>query len=211
MHAQRIALGLIVAAGFAQGGCSTVSKHPETLSRGSETVSKRPEPVTSATEIVYSGGRATQDFSVPLTNVGTAVTEAMADLKMTAIQPGRDGVVYKIQAKTEDNRTVMVTLRPHQMQTRVGCRVGLFGDEPLAKSLLERTGIRLGILPPARDSRACAELARLQPVLRQVGRARRGDAQRRRGSTLSRSGRTVIMSPTGFPDHVRCPIVVGQF
>ena len=45
-----------------------------------------------------------QDFSVPSTKVGTAVTEAMADLKMTSIEPGRDGVVYKIQAKTEDNR-----------------------------------------------------------------------------------------------------------
>ena len=149
MHAQRIALGLIMAGGFAHNGCSTVSKRPETVSKGPETVSKRPEPVASATEIVYSGGRAVQDFSVPLTNVGSAVTEAMADLKMTAIQPGRDGVVYKIEAKTEDKRTVMVTLRPHQMQTRVGCRIGLFGDEPLAKALLERTGIRLGILPPA--------------------------------------------------------------
>jgi hypothetical protein len=156
MHAQRIALGLIMAGGLAQSGCSTVSKHPETPSKGSETVSKgsetaskRPAPKASATEIAYSGGRAIQDFSVPLTSVGNAVTEAMADLKLTAIQPGRDGVVYKIQAKTEDNRTVMVTLRPHQMQTRVGCRVGLFGDEPLTLALLERTGIRLGILPPA--------------------------------------------------------------
>jgi hypothetical protein len=168
MHAQRIALGLIMAGGFAQSGCSTVSNRPETLSKGPETVSKGPEtvstapeavskgpetsskrPAKGATEIVYSGGRAIQDFSIPLTNVGNAVTEAMADLKLTAIQPGRDGVCYKIQAKTEDNRTVMVTLRPHQMQTRVGCRVGLFGDEPLTVALLERTGIRLGILPPA--------------------------------------------------------------
>jgi hypothetical protein len=161
MHAQRIALGLIMAGGFAQSGCSTVSNRPETLSKGPETVSTAPEavskgpetsskrPAKGATEIVYSGGRAIQDFSIPLTNVGNAVTEAMADLKLTAIQPGRDGVCYKIQAKTEDNRTVMVTLRPHQMQTRVGCRVGLFGDEPLTVALLERTGIRLGILPPA--------------------------------------------------------------
>ena len=43
----------------------------------------------------------------------------------------------------------MVTLRPHQTQTRVSCRIGLFGDEPLSKALLERTGVRLGTLPPA--------------------------------------------------------------
>ena len=135
MRVQRIALGLLMAGGVAQSGCATVTPTPERVMNA---------------EAAYSGGRAMQDFSVPSTKVGTAVTEAMADLKMTSIQPGRDGVAYKIQAKTEDKRTVMVTLRPHQkMQTRVSCRVGLFGDEPLAKALLERTGVRLGTLPPA--------------------------------------------------------------
>ncbi len=134
MRVQRIALGLVIAGGVAQSGCATVAPSPERV---------------LSTETTYSGGRAMQDFSLPSTKVGTALTEAMADLKMTSIEPGRDGVVYKIQAKTEDNRTVMVTLRPHQSQTRVSCRIGLFGDEPLAKALLERTGIRLGTLPPA--------------------------------------------------------------
>lgn len=134
MRVQRIALGLFLAGGFANCGCATVAPTPERV---------------VSTESSYSGGRAMQDFSVPSTKVGTAITEAMADLKMTAIEPGRDGVVYKIQAKTEDNRAVMVTLRPHQTQTRVSCRIGLFGDEPLAKALLERTGVRLGTLPPA--------------------------------------------------------------
>jgi Protein of unknown function (DUF3568) len=134
MRVRRIALGLLTAGAVAESGCSTVTPTPERV---------------VSTEAAYSGGRAMQDFSLPSTKVGTALTEAMADLKMTSIEPGRDGVVYKIQAKTEDNRTVMVTLRPHQMQTRVSCRVGLFGDEPLAKALLERTGVRLGTLPPA--------------------------------------------------------------
>ena len=91
-----------------------------------------PERVLS-TESSYGAGRAIEDFSVPLTKVGTAVTEAMADLQMASIQPGRDGAVYKIQAKTEDKRSVMVTLRPHQTQTRVSCRIGTFGDEALSK------------------------------------------------------------------------------
>jgi hypothetical protein len=134
MRVRRIALGLMLAGGAAQSGCATVAPSPERV---------------VSTESNYSGGRAIQDFSVPSTKVGTAVTEAMADLKMNSIEPGRDGVVYKIQAKTEDNRTVMVTLRPHQTQTRVSCRIGLFGDEPLSKALLERTGVRLGTLPPA--------------------------------------------------------------
>ena len=51
--------------------------------------------------------------------------------------------------QTEDNRSVLVTVRPHQDQSRVGCRVGWFGDEPLSKAILERIGIRLELLPPA--------------------------------------------------------------
>ncbi len=134
MRARRIALGMVVAGGLAQSGCATVAPSPERL---------------LTTESSYGGGRAIQDFSLPSSKVGTAVTEAMADLKMAAIQPGRNGAVYKIQAKTEDNRSVMITLRPHQTQTRVSCRIGAFGDEPLSKALLERTGVRLGTLPPA--------------------------------------------------------------
>ncbi len=134
MQVQRIALGLLMAGGVGQTGCATVAPSPDRV---------------VSTESSYSGGRAMQDFALPSTKVGTAVTEAMADLKMSSITPGRDGVVYKIQAKTEDNRTVLVTLRPHQKQTRISCRVGLFGDEPLAKALMERTGVRLGTLPPA--------------------------------------------------------------
>lgn len=134
MWAQRIAVGLVVACGLGQSGCSTVAPGPERLLN---------------TGTSYGAGRAIQDFSVPMSKVGEAVTEAMTDLKMTAIETGRDGVVYKIQAQTADKRNVMVTLRPHRMQTRVGCRIGSFGDEPLSKALLERTGVRLGTLPPA--------------------------------------------------------------
>ena len=135
MNVRRIAWGLVLSGPLAHIGCATTSP--------------RLERVVNAGETSYSGGRAIQDFALPPTKVGSAVTEAMTDLRMTAIEPGRNGAVYKVQAKTEDNRTVMVTLRPHQTQTRMSCRIGLFGDEPLARALLERTGIRLGILPPA--------------------------------------------------------------
>src|SRR5665213_1871127 len=117
MRTQRNAMGLVLAWGLAQTGCATVAPTPERL---------------ISTDTSYSAGRATQDFSLPLTKVGTAVSDAMTDLKMTAIQPAREGVVYKIQARTADKRSVLVTLRPHQTQTRVGCRIGTFGDELLS-------------------------------------------------------------------------------
>jgi hypothetical protein len=134
MQAQSTPYRLALACGLAIGGCATVAPSPERL-------------VTTGTS--FSTGRAVQDFALPPAKVGIAISDAMADLKMTSIEPARDGVVYKIQAKTTDKRTVLVTLRPHQAQTRVGCRIGTFGDEPLSRALLERTGVRLGTLPPA--------------------------------------------------------------
>ena len=114
MWAQRIAVGLAVACGLGQSGCSTVAPGPERLLN---------------TGTSYSAGRAIQDFSLPMSKVGEAVTEAMTDLNMTAIETGRDGVVYKIQAKTVDKRNVMVTLRP------TGCRrVSAAGSAPSAMS-----------------------------------------------------------------------------
>jgi len=73
----------------------------------------------------------------------------MDDLKMTSIERKRNGSILEIDAKTADNRPVLVTLRPHEGQTRASCRIGWLGDEPLSMALLERTGVRLGTLPPA--------------------------------------------------------------
>jgi Protein of unknown function (DUF3568) len=97
----------------------------------------------------YSGGRAVQDFPRDSVAVSLAVAESLEDLKMTNIKRSCDGTVVKLEAKTEDNRPVLVTIRPHQDQSRVGCRVGWFGDPPLSKAVLERIGIRLELLPPA--------------------------------------------------------------
>jgi hypothetical protein len=134
MATQRNALAAVLVLGLWQGGCATVAP----------TVVKE-----SSLSSTYGGGRATQDFTAPIDRAATAVFEAMDDLKITSISRGRDGSVYKFDGKTEDNRSVLVTLRPNDGQTRVGCRVGWFGDELLSKAVLERTGVRLGTLPPA--------------------------------------------------------------
>ena len=135
MPAHRIAVGILAVCGLWQSRLCVGRSHARAGDKGLPTS--------------YGGGRAIQEFTLPGDAVRAAVGEAMADLKMTSIQPRRNGAVYKIQAKTEDNRSVLVTLRPHQGQTRVSCRIGWFGDEPLSKALLERTGVRLGTLPPA--------------------------------------------------------------
>jgi hypothetical protein len=139
MRARRIALGLLVVWGAWPLGCAAV------IPKAAPAIDSPAGPSGSS----YSAGRASQDFAKPAGPVGTAVAEAMDDLKMTSIQRGRDGTVYKIDGKTADNRPVTVTIRHHKGISRVSCRIGWFGDEPLSKSLLERTGVRLGTLPPA--------------------------------------------------------------
>jgi hypothetical protein len=134
LKTQGIAMVLVVASGLHASGCATTAPRPERL---------------ITTDSSYSAGRAVQEFSLPATKVGEALTAAMDDLKMTGIVPTRGGAVYRIDAKTADNRTVMATMRPQQGKTRVSCRIGWFGDEALSKALMERVGVRLGTLPPS--------------------------------------------------------------
>jgi Protein of unknown function (DUF3568) len=124
----------VLACGLTISGCATVS--PQV-------------PAEGALALSYSTGRAMQDLALPPGAIGDALAEAMDDLKMKSISRERDGAVYRLDARTEDNRMVQVTLRPHQGLTRVSCRIGWFGDEPLSKALLERAGMRLGTVPPA--------------------------------------------------------------
>jgi hypothetical protein len=116
---------------------------------GCATVRPSAEPEGSLDGPAYAAGRASQDFPATTSAVKAAVAEAIADLDMTSRKFNRDGPVSQIDAATADHRTVTITIRPVQGRTRVGCRIGWFGDEPLSRSLLERVAIRLGTLPPA--------------------------------------------------------------
>jgi hypothetical protein len=89
-----------------------------------------------------------QDFRFPAGAVTTAVLDAMEDLNITVTRRDQDGPASQIEGRTADNRTVIVTLRPQKPITRVSCRIGWFGDEPLSRTLLQRIGVRLGVLPP---------------------------------------------------------------
>jgi hypothetical protein len=120
-----------------QSGCATMSP---------SSVTEEARPATSFT---YSSGRGVQNFTASPAAIRTAVLEAIDDLNMNVVGRGRDGAVTQIDGRTSDGRTVTVTLRPQQGTTRISCRVGWFGDQPLSQALLERIGIRLGTLPPA--------------------------------------------------------------
>jgi hypothetical protein len=134
LSARWLAMAGGMACAFGFGGCATVASNalPSAEISGG-----------------YTGGRAIKDFPRTAKIASAAAAEALEDLKMTSIKRSRDGTVYKIEARTEDNRSVLVTVRPHQEQARIACRIGWFGDELLSKAIVERIGIRLELLPPA--------------------------------------------------------------
>ena len=60
-----------------------------------------------------------------------------------------EGGAIVFQGTTADNRNASVTLRPHPVGSRLSARIGLFGDEPLSRALMDRVGVRLGERAPA--------------------------------------------------------------
>ncbi len=104
---------------------------------------------STGTRSHYGGGRATQEFAFPSPVVQEALIAALTDLKVSAVRQHHDGPARIVEGTTADGRKVNVTLRPGVGAARVSVRIGWFGDEPYAKAILERVGIRLGTLPPA--------------------------------------------------------------
>jgi Protein of unknown function (DUF3568) len=134
-----------VAAWLGGAGCA--------MPRGSSADAKASgQPATPAEQPApnprYSTGRAMQDFRFPSATVTAAVLEAMEDLNMKVTHRDYDGPASQIDGRTADGRSVAVTLRPNKPITRVSCRIGWFGDEPLSRALLRRIGVRLGTIPP---------------------------------------------------------------
>ncbi len=115
---------------------------------GCATVPPAAEVAATTSGFAYSAGRGTQAFAAPPAAVVAALNESMGDLGLKAIRGVRDGGVWRIEARTTDSRLAVATIRTHQELTAVAIRVGWFGDEPLARTLLDRVGVRLGSRPP---------------------------------------------------------------
>jgi hypothetical protein len=98
----------------------------------------------------YLAGRATQTVAAPISTVQPAVLAALDDLRMGTIRQTSEAGTLLFETTTADNRRATVSLHPMPAGgTRITARIGLFGDEPLTRALMDRIGIRLGALPPA--------------------------------------------------------------
>jgi hypothetical protein len=117
-------------------GCSTLPK------------SRAPEEDPPAPTARYTTGRLLQDFAYPASVVAKAIPEAMDELGIPVVRKNRDGTAAQIQGRTPDGRSVVITMRTQPPITRLSCRVGWFGDEPMSRAIMRRVAVRLGALPP---------------------------------------------------------------
>jgi hypothetical protein len=138
---RRNALGLLALSltGLAVAGCSSVRPFATTSLSDA-----------SSSDYAYLAGRATRTFAFPPVTVQTAVAAAMDDLRISAARQTRESGILILEGTTADNRKALLSLKPHPGNaTHLGVRIGLFGDEPLSRALMDRVAIRLGTLPPS--------------------------------------------------------------
>ncbi len=139
---RRIALSAAALLAAAAPGCQTVA--PSALPGFSQRSS-----VVAGSEFSYAGGRAVQTFAQPPTTVQPAVITALGDLRIEELRQTTEAGSVVFEGTTADNRKATVTLRPHPAGSRLSVRVGLFGDQPLSRAIMDRVGVRLGALPPS--------------------------------------------------------------
>lgn len=137
--ARTATVGAVLAVIAATGaGCSTIS--PAALSAVGGTT---PSPGFS-----YSAGRAVQSFALPPGKVQPALLSAMDDLRMHSTAITQEGPNTVVQATTANNHRATIMLRPEPTGSHVSARIGMFGDEPLSRALMDRVAVRLGTVPP---------------------------------------------------------------
>lgn len=119
-------------------GCQTMM--------GPASLSALAQPASAG--FTYSAGRAIQSFGVGPQSVEPAALAAMDDLRIHSIRRTSEEGTVVLEGTTADNRRASITIHPQNGGTRVSARLGLFGDEPLSRALMDRINVRLGALPP---------------------------------------------------------------
>lgn len=142
---RRIALTVTALFAAASAGCQTVNPSAlSALGRSADGAAPGPSGAFS-----YFGGRAAQSYARPPAAVHPAVVAALDDLRVGSVRQLNEGAAIIYEGTTADDRKASVTLRPHPAGSRLTARIGLFGDEPLSRALMDRVSVRLGTLPPS--------------------------------------------------------------
>lgn len=134
-----------------------------TLGTGCQSI--RPPLRPGAGETGYSniGIYSVQRFLYPLPIVERATIEALSDMKVHSVRKRVKDDGVSLCGLMFDGRYVYATIESKGQESIVTVNIDLYGDEPLAKILLERVSIRIATLPqgiaPPFDPRALTDSA----------------------------------------------------
>jgi hypothetical protein len=98
----------------------------------------------------YYKGKVSQDYSADLDRTWSATVTALGELGMPVVSQERDNTGGVIESRTSTDDSVHITLDTRSSpiptegsMTRVGVRVGTFGDVALSERLLNQLGAHL--------------------------------------------------------------------
>jgi hypothetical protein len=105
-------------------------------------------PAAAATETVVREGWNIRQYAVPVELLETATLETLNELRFWELRPQDlqpDGL--RIQARSSDSRRATIVVQPAPGGSQVAARIGRFSDQTLARQVVDRVGMRLGLIP----------------------------------------------------------------
>ena len=97
-----------------------------------------------ATGYAYVKGESTATLEAPMEPSWNAALAALEDLRLAVISKSGDALTGAITARNaEDTRIAISLRRVSDNTTRIGVRVGTFGDESQSRAILDKIAARL--------------------------------------------------------------------
>jgi hypothetical protein len=124
----------------------------------------------AALTYVYFKGEVSTQYHATLADTWAATRKALTELGMPIVSEDWREDHGSIESRTNHDNKVHISLgtevskiQAEGMVTRVGIRVGVFGDEPVSERILAQIGTHL-ILPPPNPPVPAAKPGPIQPV-----------------------------------------------
>ena len=113
----------------------------------------------------YHEGKARHFYPYPVDVVYGATLQALGDLQLQVVEHACDRFSGRIAAYDAGRRKIVIELEPKGIGTKIGVRVGTFGDEPISQGILRQTELHLPpTAQPGLPSPAGPPPAHLEPV-----------------------------------------------
>ena len=92
----------------------------------------------------YVKGEHERVYPYPMAQTASAVRDALHEMTLPVVRDAADELGARFESRTAQGEKVVITLEPQgQAVTKVGIRVGVFGDEDASRTIAARIDERL--------------------------------------------------------------------